>query len=126
MAIRIFVTRHFDRFARKVELPDSALIEAAMRAERGLVDAQLGRFIIKQRIARSGKGRSSGFRTIIAFRKGDLAVFLFGFEKSKQANIEHRELAWLQSLAESFAEFSPTEIENLVAIRRWRQIHVVH
>lgn len=65
MAIRIFVTKNFDRKARKADLSDPLLIDAVMRAERGLVDANLGRFLIKQRIARAGKGRSGGYRTMI-------------------------------------------------------------
>ena len=31
---------------------------------------------IKQRIARKGGGRSSGFRTIVLFRRGELAFFV--------------------------------------------------
>lgn len=51
-------------------MADSALIEAILRAERGLVDADLGGGVIKQRVASTGQGRSGGYRTLILFRQG--------------------------------------------------------
>ncbi len=58
-----------------------------MRAEDGLIDARLGRHLIKQRVARQGAGRRGGFRTVIAYRLGDCAVFLYGFPKSQKDNM---------------------------------------
>lgn len=126
MALRIFVTKHFDRYARKAEVSDQALVDAVMRAERGLVDAQLGGLMIKQRIARRGQGRSGGYRTVIVYRKGDLAVFIFAFAKSDQANLSDRELISLQGLADYFASLSPPEIVDLVETDEWRPIYAVH
>lgn len=126
MAIRIFVTKNFDRKARKADLSDPLLIDAVMRAERGLVDADLGRFLIKQRIARAGNGRSGGYRTMIVYRKGDLAVFIFAFAKSDQANLSEDELISLQGLADYFSAVSPAEIIELVASGEWRPIHAIH
>lgn len=126
MTLRIFVTKSFDREARKANLKDHTLVEAVMRAERGLIDANVGRFLIKQRIARPGQGRSGGFRTMIMYRKGDLAVFIFAFAKADQSNLSDRELTSLQALADSFADVSPAEIVELVKIGEWRPIHAVH
>jgi hypothetical protein len=89
--LRVFVTKVFRRFQRKEGIDDDALCEAIARAEAGLVDAELGRGLMKQRVARSGKGRSGGYRTIIAYRIGRRAVFLFGFAKSGQDNISDRD-----------------------------------
>ncbi len=55
--MRLFKTREFARIARKERLPDRVLAEAVERAELGLVDARIGRLLIKQRIAREGQGR---------------------------------------------------------------------
>jgi hypothetical protein len=52
----------FTRFARKARLDDLALCEAIRSAECGLIDANLGGGVIKQRIPRAGKGKSGGFR----------------------------------------------------------------
>lgn len=62
---RIFKTRWFERFVRKEKIPDSVLVDAVARAEKGLVDADLGGGVVKQRIARAGQGESGGYRTII-------------------------------------------------------------
>jgi hypothetical protein len=94
--VRVFVTKVFRRFQRKERIVDEALCEAIARAERGIVDADLGRGLIKQRVARKGQGRSGGFRTIVAFRTTERSVFLFGFAKSDQANLsapDQRDLA---------------------------------
>jgi hypothetical protein len=85
--LRVFKTKRFGRFQRSENIADDALVEAISRAERGMVDANLGRSLIKQRIARRGQGRSSGFRTVIVFRAGERAVFLLGFAKSGQDNM---------------------------------------
>jgi len=87
--MRTFKTRWFARFARREGMSDEALREAIERAERGLIDADLGGGLIKQRIARPGGGRSGGYRTIIAYRIADRAVFLDGFAKSEQGNISN-------------------------------------
>src|SRR5579863_4114209 len=89
--VRIFKSRWFQRFARKEGIADAALCEAIARAERGQVDADLGGEIIKQRIARPGQGKSKGYRTIIFFRRGTRAFFVYGFAKSRQANINDDE-----------------------------------
>lgn len=94
--MRVFKTKVFRRFQRKERMSDDSLVEAINRAEQGLVDADLGHGLIKQRIARAGGGKSGGFRTIIAYRQGDRAVFLYGFAKNERDNIgadDLRELA---------------------------------
>jgi hypothetical protein len=85
--VRIFKSRWFQRFATKEGIADAALREAVARAEEGQIDAHLGSEVIKQRIARPGQGRSKGYRTIIYFRRGAKAFFVYGFAKSQRANI---------------------------------------
>jgi hypothetical protein len=89
--VRIFKSRWFQRFARKEGIEDAALREAVARAEAGQIDADLGGEVIKQRIARPGEGKSKGYRTIILFRRGAKAFFVYGFSKSKRANINDDE-----------------------------------
>ena len=73
--MQVFKTRWLARFARHERIPDRSLLEAIARAERGLVDADLGGGLIKQRVARKGQGRSGGYRMLIAYRTKDRAVF---------------------------------------------------
>ena len=72
-------------------MTDNALGKAVGSAEQGLVDADLGGGLIKQHIARRGQGKSGGYRTVIAYRRSERAVFLFGFAKSEQANLDDDE-----------------------------------
>jgi hypothetical protein len=97
--VRVFKTRLFAKFARREGIADASLAEAIARAERGLVDAELGGGVVKQRVARLGQGRSGGYRTLIAYRAGDFSVFLFGFAKSDRDNIGGGELEVLRSIA---------------------------
>ena len=74
--MRVFKNKAFARFAKREGIPDVELCEAVRRAENGLVDADLGGGVIKQRLAREGKGRSGGFRAIVLFRRGRKAFFV--------------------------------------------------
>jgi hypothetical protein len=89
--VRVYKSRWFQRFARKEGISDAILREAVARAERGLIGADLGGGVIKQRIARPGQGKSRGYRTIILFRRGARAFFVYGFAKSQRANVNDDE-----------------------------------
>ena len=96
--MQIFKTKAFARFAPKEEISDEALVQAIAAAEVD-PDADLGGGLIKQRVARLGRGKSGGYRTIIAFRKGRLDFFVFGFPKSERSNISAAEERALRKLA---------------------------
>jgi hypothetical protein len=100
--MRVFKTRWFARFARSEGIGDGSLREAIGRAERGLIDADLGGGLIKQRVARPGHGRSGGYRVIVAYRARDRAIFLFGFAKNERENISTDELVFLRELAKNW------------------------
>jgi hypothetical protein len=97
--MRVFKTKWLSRFARREGIADKSLQEAIERAERGLIDADLGGGLIKQRVARAGQGRSGGYRTIVAYRVKQRAVFLYGFAKNERDNIEPGELLTFRSIA---------------------------
>jgi hypothetical protein len=100
---------------RKERIDDSALRDAVQRAESGLIDADLGGGVIKQRVARAGQGKSGGYRTLILFRRGDRAIFAFGFAKSAQANISKADLALLRDAATEVLGWSGEKLDGLVA-----------
>jgi len=99
MSCGVFKTKWLARFARRERITDGSLREAIDRAERGIVDADLGGGLIKQRVAREGRGRSGGYRMLVAWRQQGRAVFLYGFAKSEQDNISFDELASLREIA---------------------------
>ena len=110
----IFKLKPFARFARSEIISDESLSEAVERAGRGLVDADLGGGLIKQRVARKGQGRSGGYRVMIAFRAGDFALFLFGFAKSAQDNLDDRQVNALRGIAASWLSADAATIKKAV------------
>ena len=111
---RVFKARWFQRFSRKEKIGDAVLLEAVARAEKGQVDADLGGGVIKQRIARPGQGKSGGYRSIIVFRKGERAVFLYGFSKSERANIDADEEKQFREAARHVLRLTEKQIAELV------------
>jgi hypothetical protein len=120
--LRVFTTKVFARFARNERLDDRQLYEAIVRAERGLVDADLGGNLIKQRVARSGRGRSGGYRTVVALRASQRSVFLYGFAKSERDNIDDRELADLKKLARHYLGYSCAQIATALEQTELREV----
>ena len=90
--MRLYKLKAFARFQRRERIADQVLGRAVKSAEEGLVDADLGGGLIKQRVARQSQGKSGGFRTLIAYRRGDRAIFLFGFAKNERDNLDADEL----------------------------------
>jgi hypothetical protein len=121
--VRIFKTRAFARFARREGITDAALREAIARAERGLVDADLGGFVIKQRVARPGQGRSGGFRTLIAFKTKERSIFLFGFAKNELDNVSVRELDDLKKAAKVYMALSEEDLDLAVTEKGLTEVH---
>ena len=98
--LHAFKTKPFARFARREGIRDAALCDAARRAGRGHIDADLGGGVIKQRIARRGQGKSGGFRAIVLFRRGERMFFVYGFAKSGRDSLGRGELKAFRLLAE--------------------------
>ena len=113
--MRVFAVTDFQRFRRKERIKDEDLCEAIERAEQGLIDADLGGGLIKQRVARQGQGKSGGYRTIIAYRQGDRAVFLFGFAKSRRANISQADQKDLADYGACLLTLDDTGVGALIA-----------
>jgi len=90
--MEVYFTKWMARYSRREGISRSSLRDAIRRAERGLIDADLGNGLIKQRVARAGKGRSGGYRTIIGYRRSERAVFLYGFAKNERENVRPDEL----------------------------------
>nr|WP_314575670.1 type II toxin-antitoxin system RelE/ParE family toxin [uncultured Neisseria sp.] len=113
--MRIFRNQWITKFAKKHKISDSELIEAVERADKGVIDADLGGGVIKQRIARQGQGRSGGYRSLIFFRRGERAFFMTAFAKNDRENITNKELAELKKAAAIILAMTETDIEQAKA-----------
>lgn len=114
--MRVFKTKHFNRWASGEALGDGDLCAAAREAFDGQVEADLGGYLFKKRIKRSGSGKSGGYRTILGFRKNDDSriFFLFGFAKNERANVTAREQTALSTNAEALVSLNDFQIVDLI------------
>ena len=87
---------------------------AFLEMERGLIDANLGGHVVKKRVAVGGQGKSGGMRTLLAYRVGDKAFFVYGFAKSARANISADELRALKYLAKELLSYSDRALAKAI------------
>ncbi len=120
--MRVFMTKAFARFARKEDLDDKMLAKAIADIERGLVDADMGGGLIKQRVARTDGGKRGGFRTLIAYHIGKRAVFLFGFAKSDLANISPEDERDLKDYGAMLLALKDKDIELMTENGELREV----
>ena len=118
----VFKTKWLARFARRERITDTSLREAIERVERGLIDADLGGGLIKQRVAREGQGRSGGYRMLVAYRGQVRAVFLYGFAKNEQDNIGPDELASLREIAGAWLNADEERIAAAIKAKELQEV----
>lgn len=115
--MRVFKTKEFARFARREGLSDEALCDAIDRVESGLIDSDLGGNLIKQRVARSGQGRSGGYRTVIVWRAGQHSFFVYGFAKSRKADLTPKELVAYQRIGRLLLGYDDNALKRAVTAK---------
>ena len=102
----IYKTKVFDRWANEQGLTDQSLCQAVKEMNAGLIDADLGGGLYKKRVARTGQGKSGGFRTLVATNRGDRWIFVFGFAKNERDNINKKEKDAFKKLADYYLSLS--------------------
>ena len=108
--MRIFKSKWFAKFAGKNRISDDALRAAVAEIEAGSFNADLGGHVYKQRVAREGQGKSGGYRTIVLFKQGERAFFMYGFAKNELDNITEKALLLYKRMAVSSCEMTDEEI----------------
>lgn len=111
--MKIYKTKWFHRWASKEGLEATVLREAVKELAQGLADA-LGGYVYKKRIALPGRGKRGGARTLLAFRQGSAAFFIYGYPKNERANITERELEALRLLARELLSYSELQLSTAV------------
>lgn len=115
---RIYKNRWFAKFAAREGISDATLVAAIDQANLGLIDADLGSGLIKQRVAREGGGKSGGYRTLVFFRHEERAIFAFGFAKSGKANLNAIELRAYRQAAKIVLALTQAQIDSEVRAER--------
>ncbi|WP_280173965.1 type II toxin-antitoxin system RelE/ParE family toxin [Rhizobium sullae] len=100
--MRVFKDLEFDDWADEYDVTDAMLCAAAKEIEAGLVDARLGGFLLKKRVAAPGRGKRGSYRTIVGHRQADRLIFVHGFAKNEAENITKKEKEALRKLCDVY------------------------
>ena len=109
--MQVFKSKWFGKWADKEDLTDQDLSAAVKEMVNGLIDADLGGHVMKKRVALQGQGKSGGARTLLAFKVGDKAFFMYGFAKNQQDNISAKELKALKAMAKQVLGYTPAQLK---------------
>ena len=117
----------FARFADKGGITDGELKEAVDLLEAGLPRqlvgvADLGGDVYKVRIARTGEGKSGGYRVIVFFKSEERTFFVYGFAKSKRGNINEGELKDYKKRAKIALSLTDGQIKDKLRKRAWIEV----
>ena len=112
--MRIWKTKVFQSWQKKSDVTDDMLVAAVQDMQKGLIDAELGRNLVKKRIARKDSGKSAGYRTIVATKKKETWFFIYGFAKNEKDNITAQELGGLKDLATYLLGLCESEVTDSV------------
>ena len=120
--MRVFKTKTFHQWTEKIGLDDIVLCKAIEELVRGQYEANLGGYLYKKRIAFSGKGKSGGLRTIIAFRREDKAFFVYGFSKNEKQNITAKDAETLKKLAKNYLTYSEEQMQKSIETHKFIEV----
>ncbi len=120
--MRVFKSKWFAKFAAGESISDSKLWDAVEAIEAGKIDANYGGGVIKQRLARPGEGKSGGYRTVLLYRVGEKAFFVYGFPKSERENIDKGEELEFKKLAKITLAFSDKELAGLIKAGIYKEV----
>ncbi|CAG9000284.1 MAG: hypothetical protein CENE_02278 [Candidatus Celerinatantimonas neptuna] len=110
----IYKTREFARLTKKELISDKALVDACQEIAAGLVDAHLGGYLYKKRVASQSGGKRGGYRTLLGAVINNRYFFLYAFAKNVRANVTEKEKLALRELAEEFIQFDTSQLEQLI------------
>jgi hypothetical protein len=108
------MTKHFAKWASRQRLPEHELAAALSEVQAGVFEANLGGHLFKKRIRFEGQGKSGGGRTIICYKKDQLAIFLHGFAKNEKEKLSQKELYAFKEFAKILLNMSAESIAAAV------------
>jgi hypothetical protein len=122
--MRAFKIKAFAKWASGEGLSDEALALAVVEMEKGLIDAKLGGQVVKKRVALPGRGKRGSTRTLVAFRQGNKAFFIYGFAKKERTNISDKELRALKMLANELMSYTTATLTKATKASELIEIEV--
>ncbi len=74
----------------------------------------MGGSVYKKRISIGSRRKSSGSRTLVAFKLHNKAFFIYGFAKNKRSNITLKEELALKMLAKLYFSYDEKQIDRAI------------
>ncbi|CAN7630077.1 type II toxin-antitoxin system RelE/ParE family toxin [Neorhizobium tomejilense] len=112
--MRVLKDVEFNNWAIEYGVTDEMLCVAAKEIEDGLVEARLGGFLLKKRVAAPGRGKSGSYRTIVGHRQADRLIFVHGFAKNETDNIKRNEKAALRKLCDVYMGADDKKLAEMI------------
>ena len=116
MKMRLFKNKWFARWTRVEDISDSVLLQAAAEIVAGQVEADLGGYLFKKRLAREGSGKRGSYRVLLGYQRPNMEriIFLYAFAKNAKANISDKEKEALSLVAEAFISATDAQVAWLL------------
>jgi hypothetical protein len=105
-------TKSFNKWAKKNSISDRVLLKTIDSIIENLNVVDLGGGLYKVRTPRVGHGKSSGYRTLVVYKKMDKAIFVYGFSKSEKENLDRDELKYLKKLSKNLLQLDEHEYKR--------------
>jgi len=106
-------TKWFNKWAKKNAVSDKSLMKTIDNLSNNLGIAKLGKGLYKIRTPKLGQGKSGGFRTIIVYKKAEIAIFIYGFAKTDKDNLDKEELKYFSKFAKDLFNMHKHEFVKL-------------
>ena len=123
--MRKLSTKWFKKWTKKSKIDDLDLLDTVDNLIKGLSTADLGSNLFKIRVKREHSGKSSGFRTIVVYKEGEKAIFLYGFGKNERDNISKTELLYFKKLGSDLLTLNDKQIKQLIKTKSLFEIEVI-
>jgi hypothetical protein len=106
-------TKWFNKWSKKNLITDELLLDAINNILNNIGTVNLGSGLYKVRMPKKGQGKSGGFRTLIAFKEADIAIFVYGFSKNEKNNMDNEELKYFKKLSKDLLSINKQEYKRL-------------
>ena len=110
----LYKTRPFARIAKKAGITDAALHAAVEEMRKGIIHADLGGNVYKQRVALPGRGKRGGSRVIVAANLQDRWICVHCYLKKDQDDIAPDEELAFKEFARVYLSLSGEALQTAV------------
>ena len=116
------------KLMRKERLPEAQLCQTAHEVVSSTFragEADLGGWLFKKRVARTGQGKSGGYRMIVAYRapQTERVLFVYAFAKNAASTLTPQGREALAKAAGAFLKTNDVQVTALMASGDIREVY---